>query len=148
MTEEPEEANTSSNNNADQNNNKNKGNGCMSAKGIVFLLCLGILIGGAIVGIAVGVSLANDEEDVVPTSPNAPLPSPPSPAPSTLPTTPAPITAQDAAVLELFASVVGDDVYVQGTTAYLAAQWMLFQDPRDDDSLLVREASDEEAGIY
>jgi hypothetical protein len=90
---------------------------------LVVLVCLVLLvIGGIVTGVVVGNNKRNDDEAriFIPAT-NAPItPAVPSSAPTTV----------EASVLTLFASVVGDDVYTEGTPAYSAANWILYDDPR------------------
>jgi hypothetical protein len=102
-----------------------------------FLFGIAILIILVAAGIVTGVSIAGrnkkvlDPQDVPtvspqPTSPGetlAPTAFQPTASPTSVPT----VSAET--MLDLFAGVVGDDVYVEGTSAQQAADWMLNQDP-------------------
>jgi hypothetical protein len=105
------------------------------------LFCLGVLIVLITGGIVTGISIyARDNDPLDPLdrptispSPNAapfqpgpsrPIPDFPTPAPSAAP------SVQFTTILNLFATVAGDDVYQTGTSANLAANWMILQDPQ------------------
>lgn len=101
------------------------------------LFCLGVLIVLVTGGIVTGISIyARDNDPLDPLerpstspSPNAPnaapsIPDFPTASPSAAP------SVQFTVLLDLFASVVGDDVYQTGTSANLAANWMILQDPQ------------------
>mmetsp|Transcript_53370 Transcript_53370/g.129826 ORF Transcript_53370/g.129826 Transcript_53370/m.129826 type:complete len:668 (-) Transcript_53370:320-2323(-) len=101
------------------------------------LFCLGVLIVLITGGIVTGVAIYLRDDDALdpldrPTispSPNAPntpptVPDFPTAAPSAAP------SVQFTVLLDLFASVAGDDVYQTGTSANLAANWMIVQDPQ------------------
>lgn len=118
-----------------ENVDNDKNNGCMRTHHAILLLIAGLAVGGGAAGLAVGLVDIDDAPNPAP-SPMAPTaPTAPPLFPTAAPQTAAPVTDEDAALLALFASVVGDDVYVPGTTANDAAEWMVFEDtrPRSDD---------------
>ena len=126
----------------DNDKSTSKGNDCLGSKRTIALLVVGVIVGCAACGLAIGFGVRRARETdgepspSTPTAPMAPAPSPQTPSapttvrPSILATT-APVTASEAEYLKVFADAVGDDVYVPGTTAYIAAQWMLYEDPAE-----------------
>lgn len=102
-----------------------------------FLFCVAIFIVIVAAGIVTGVSIAGREKKVLdPIEEPTVSPSPTFPGETANPTVFQPTvsptdrpTPPTETFLDLFAQVVGDDVYEQGTSAQLAADWMLTQDP-------------------
>jgi hypothetical protein len=101
------------------------------------LFCMVVCIVAIAAGIVTGVTIYAREKkvyDPLPVPTVSPAPSSPGAtrAPTMLRPTTSPTqspTVESTAFYDLFASAVGDDVFVEGTSAYLAAQWMLTEDP-------------------
>jgi hypothetical protein len=102
-----------------------------------FLFGVAILIILVAAGIVTGVSIVGRNKKVldpldVPTVSPAPTSLGNTLAPTIVQPTPSPTAVPTVAtetMLDVFAQVVGDDVFVQGTVAQQAADWMLNQDP-------------------
>jgi cobalamin biosynthesis Mg chelatase CobN len=102
------------------------------------LFCIAFCILAVTAGIVTGVTIYAREKKVfdplpVPTVSPAPTSPGETRAPTMLLPTTSPTqspTLSQATFLELFETVVGPDVYVEGSTANLAAQWMLTEDPQ------------------
>jgi hypothetical protein len=102
-----------------------------------FLLCVAIWIVLIAVGIVVGVTVSEREKKVldpidVPTVSPAPTALGETRSPTMLVPTVAPTAMPSESTetfLDVFAQVAGDAVYEEGSSARLAAEWMLTQDP-------------------
>jgi hypothetical protein len=105
------------------------------SSGLLFGVAILIILVAA--GIVTGVSIVGRNKKVLdPLDVPTISPSPTSPgetwAPTIIQLTASPTTVPTVStetMLDVFAQVVGDDVYVEGTAAQQAADWMLNQDP-------------------
>lgn len=117
----------------DNNNKKSNGTNDLVSNKLV-LVCIGILVGVVIAGVVaiiLALILRNNDDGDDPSPQLLPTPAPPGPTPLPVsPDSPSPTTQEEIVLLDLFSTVVGDDVFIEGTPQYSAAQWMLKFDPR------------------